>query len=43
MAKTSLVNLLVNEWSLSREWLNQFQAQELSEMLQELREKLGKA
>ena len=33
MAKSQVINVLVNTFSIDREWLQQFQASDLNEML----------
>ncbi len=41
MAKSQVVNTLANEFGLTREWLNQFQVEDLLEMLNDFRAKFG--
>ena len=40
MTKSQIVNVLANEYGLSRKWLNQFQVQDLQYMLNDLRTNL---
>jgi len=42
MAKSQIINIIVNKYSLNREWLNQFQTNDLQNMLKEFDEKIGK-
>ena len=41
MAKTQIINLLVNTYQLDRTWLQQFQAQDLEAMYNDFKSKLG--
>jgi len=42
MAKSQIVNILVNKYQLERTWLNQFPVKDLSEMLEQFNKKFGK-